>query len=47
MRQKFPDYDNCIVNLANSILNEFTLPEGGKALRDLLHIWQRIMRILW
>ncbi len=30
MRQKFPDYDNCIVNLANSILNEFSLPEEGR-----------------
>ncbi|WP_289291606.1 alkaline phosphatase family protein [Sporofaciens musculi] len=30
MKQKFPDYDNGIFNLANSILNEFTLPEEGR-----------------
>lgn len=30
MKQKFPDYTNCIANLANSILEEFGIKEEGR-----------------
>ncbi|MBD5453477.1 MAG: PglZ domain-containing protein [Lachnospiraceae bacterium] len=30
MKQKFPDYSNCIVNLANSILSEFGCNKEGR-----------------
>lgn len=30
MKQKFPDYSNCISNLANSILEEFDVKEEGR-----------------
>lgn len=33
MKQSFPDYENCIVNLANSILEEFGVREGRHKLR--------------
>ena len=37
MKQKFPDYENCIANLANSILEEFGIKEEGRrGLRTLI-----------
>ena len=35
MKQKLPDYNNCIVNLANSILRKFGIDEGRQTLRLL------------
>lgn len=35
MKQKYPDYANCIVNLANSILKEFEIDERGQELAML------------
>lgn len=35
MKQQFPDYNNCIVNLANSILKKFGIDEGRKTLHLL------------
>lgn len=35
MKQCFPDYENCIVNLANSISEEFGIGERGKKLELL------------
>lgn len=40
MKQQFPDYENGIANLANSILEEFGIDEGRhklKALEQYLH----------
>ena len=35
MKQQFPDYTNCIANLANSILQEFGVEEGRQGLKAL------------
>lgn len=35
MKQQFPDYTNCIANLANSILREFGIDEGRQSLKAL------------
>lgn len=35
MKQQFPDYTNCIANLANSILEEFGINEGRQKLNIL------------
>lgn len=35
MKQQFPDYNNCIANLANSILKKFGIDEGRKTLHLL------------
>ena len=36
MKQKLPDYTNCIANLANSILAEFGIKEDGRQTLKLL-----------
>ena len=35
MKQQFPDYNNCIANLANSVLKKFGVDEGRKTLHLL------------
>lgn len=35
MKQQFPDYNNCIANLANSVLKKFGIDEGRKTLHLL------------
>lgn len=35
MKQQFPDYNNCIANLANSVLKKFGVDEGRKTLHSL------------
>lgn len=35
MKQQFPDYTNCIANLANSLLEEFGISEGRQKLKVL------------
>lgn len=41
MRQKYPDYTNCIANLANSILEKFGVEEGRGGLKMLAPYLQR------
>lgn len=36
MKQRFPDYKNCIVNLANSILEDFGIKEEGRQRLEIL-----------
>ncbi len=36
MKQKYPEYTNCIANLANSVLEEFGIKEEGRCSLKLL-----------
>ena len=35
MRQQFPDYNNCIADLANFVLKKFGIDEGRRTLHLL------------
>lgn len=37
MKQKFPNYTECITNLANSILEEFGIKEEGRQSLKILN----------